>query len=45
MKKRIGIIIAIIVAIVVPLWLVLSPEIKTSYKDIILTWSNIGGLS
>ena len=25
-----------------PLWLVLSPEIKTSYKDIILTWSNVG---
>ena len=42
MKKRIGIIIAIIVAIVVPLWLVLVPEIKISYKDIILTWSNIG---
>ena len=45
MKKTIEIIlitIAILFWIFAPLLIVLLPEIKTSYKDIVLNWSDVG---
>ena len=47
MKKIIGIIlitIAILFWIFAPLLIVLLPEIETSYKDIVLNWSDVGEL-